>query len=273
MNAMKRASSSVARYARAIGMQHCRAPACMTRHRLSVRARSAQRKVGRLSGGYVRPARGARTPPGGSGLGLLRSGSLAGLLAAAGPDEVEGVAVLDEVCVDRDGEARIVQLDREIIAAFAGALRPGGADLRAADIDPMAGGVLAGPVGLGDDADALGLDAQGYDFALILVAGLLEGADACHVTSPLLFEPRDHRGLDGDLQAEGDRRRTRLRAGAQRRMAAVRLSWLARNGRSPGEESLTAAVAAQAIEAQPSFGQIKPSEATWVAPGPTALRK
>ena len=32
----------------------------------------------------------------------------------------------------------------------------------------------------------------------------------------------------------------------------------ARNGRSPGEESLTAAVAAQAIEAQPSFGQIKP---------------
>src|SRR6266540_3946744 len=56
-------------------------------------------------------------------------------------------------------------------------------------------------------------------------------------------------------------------------MGAVRLSWLARNGRSPGEESLTAAVAAQAIEAQPSFGQIKPSEATWVAPGPTALRK
>ena len=43
----------------------------------------------------------------------------------------------------------------------------------------------------------------------------------------------------------------------------MRLSCLARNGRSPGEESLTAAVAAQAIEAQPSFGQIKPSEAAW----------
>jgi hypothetical protein len=38
----------------------------------------------------------------------------------------------------------------------------------------------------------------------------------------------------------------------------VRLSCLARNGRSPGEESLTAAVAVQAIEAQPAFGQIKP---------------
>src|SRR5258708_23526407 len=36
-----------------------------------------------------------------------------------------------------------------------------------------------------------------------------------------------------------------LGAGAQRRMAAERLSWLARNGRSPGEESLTAAIAAR----------------------------
>src|SRR6516162_1231896 len=46
-------------------------------------------------------------------------------------------------------------------------------------------------------------------------------------------------------------------------MAAVRVSCLARNGQSPGEESLTAAVAAQAVEAQPSFGQIKPSEVAW----------
>jgi hypothetical protein len=51
---------------------------------------------------------------------------------------------------------------------------------------------------------------------------------------------RDHRGLDGDLQAEGDRRRTHLGAGAQRRMEAARLSCLARNGRSPGEEGLAA---------------------------------
>src|SRR5215471_3073770 len=182
-----------------------------------------------------RAARGP--PPGGSGRGLLQSGSLAVLLAAAGPDEVEGVAVLDEVGVDRDGEARIVQLDREIVAAFAGALRPGGSDLDAADVDPMAGGVLADPVGLGDDTDALGLDAQGYDVALKLVAGLLEGADACHVTFSFAVRARDHRGLDGDLQAEGDQRRTRLRAGAQRRMAAVRLSWLARGmGEAQGKK-------------------------------------
>jgi hypothetical protein len=93
----------------------------------------------------------------------------------------------------------------------------------------------------------------------------------CHFS--FAVRARDHRGLDGDLQAEGDRRRTRLRAGAKRRMAAERLSCLARNGRSPGEESLTGAVAAQAIEAQPSFGQIKPSEATWFARSDSTRRR
>jgi len=83
----------------------------------------------------------------------------------------------------------------------------------------------------------------------------------------LAFEPRDHRGLDGDLNAEGDRRRTRLgRSAAEdgggqdflapRGMGAPspRLS----RGGSPGEESLTSAIAVQAIEASPAFGQIKP---------------
>src|SRR6266478_4685932 len=73
-----------------------------------------------------------------------------------------------------------------------------------------------------------------------------------------LSRARDHRGLDGDRKAGGDRRRTRWRAGAERRMAPVRLCCLARNGLSPGEESRSGAVAAQAIKAQPSFGQIKP---------------
>ena len=45
----------------------------------------------------------------------------------------------------------------------------------------------------------------------------------------------------------------------------MRLSWLARNGRSPGEESRSDAVAAQAIEAQPSSGQISQGEAAWRA--------
>jgi hypothetical protein len=75
----------------------------------------------------------------------------------------------------------------------------------------------------------------------------------------LVARARDHRGLDGDLQAEGDRRRTRLRAVAQRRMAAVRLSCLPRGmGKAQGKKVESDAVASQAIEAQPSFGQIKP---------------
>src|SRR6516164_2831238 len=74
-----------------------------------------------------------------------------------------------------------------------------------------------------------------------------------------VFRARDHRGLDGDLQAEDDRRRTR-RARAQRRTPSQRLSCLARNGRSPGEESRCDGVASQTVEAQPVFGQIEPSQ-------------
>src|ERR1700676_2364286 len=133
------------------------------------------------------PARGRRAGRC-SGFGLV-----AVRLAAAGPDEGVAFAVLvvEEVGVDRGVEARVVQLDREIVAALVGALRPGGPDLGPADIDPMAGGVVVGPVGLGDDADALGLDAQGDDLALELAAGLLERTDVGHVTSPCWFRARD----------------------------------------------------------------------------------
>src|SRR6266481_9520943 len=184
--------------------------------------------------------------------GLLRAGrcrryrSVAVRPAAARPDQAEGLAafVIEEVGVDRRGEARIVELDREVIAALAGALRPGGADLGAADEDPVAWRVVAGPVGLRNNADAFGLDAEGDDLALELVAGLLEGTDGCHFVSPWLFEPATiaaSMAIDRP-QAIDD---APLGAGAQRRMAAEGLSWLARNGRSPGEESLAAAIAAR----------------------------
>src|SRR5216684_5137569 len=117
-------------------------------------------------------------------------------LAAAGPDEGVGLGaiVVEEVGVDWSVEARIVQLDREIIAALAGALRPGGPDLGATDIDPVARRDVAGLVCLGDDADALGLEAQGDDLALEFLAGFLERADVSHVTSPCCFRaPRPPR--------------------------------------------------------------------------------
>ena len=116
-------------------------------------------------------------------------------LRPAGPDEGEGLAVgvVEQVGVDRSGEARVVELDRKIVAAFIGALRPGGSDLGAADKDPMAGGVVVGPVGLGDDAHALRLDAQGSNLALEFLAGFLEGADVRHVISPWCSSPRPSR--------------------------------------------------------------------------------
>jgi hypothetical protein len=74
----------------------------------------------------------------------------------------------------------------------------------------------------------------------------------------LAVRARDHRGLDGDLQAEGDRRRTHVRAGAQRRMAVARLSWLREEWAKPRGRKSRRRHCDQAIEAQPSFGQIKP---------------
>src|SRR5258707_30565 len=173
--------------------------------------------------------------------GLLRAGrccrcrSVAVGPAAARPDQAEGLAafVIEEVGVDRRGEARIVELDREIVASLRGALRPGGTYFRSGHKDPVAWRVVAGPVGLRNDADAFGLDAQCDDLALELaVAGLLEGTDVCHFVSPWLFEPAtiaasmaiDRPQAIDDAPARG--------AGAQRRMAAERLSWLARNGRA-----------------------------------------
>src|SRR5215471_10285401 len=107
--------------------------------------------------------------------------------ALAGPRPEQGVAfpifVVEQVRVDRRVEGGIVELEREVIAALFRALRPGRPDLRSAHIDAVAGRVVVGPVSLGDDADALGLQAQGDDLALEIVADLLEGTDVGHVTS------------------------------------------------------------------------------------------
>src|SRR6266851_4331580 len=200
----------------------------------------------------------AKIPP-----GLLRAGrcrrcrSVAVGPASARPDQAEGLAafVIEEVGVDRRGEARIVELDRKVIAALAGALRPRGTDLCAADKHPVAWRVVAGSIGLRNDADAFGLDAKGDDLALELVAaGLLEGTDGCHLVSPWLFEPATiaaSMAIDRPQAIDA----APLGAAAQRRMAAAGLSCLARNGRSrgpracgvasPGEESLAAAIAAR----------------------------
>jgi hypothetical protein len=63
------------------------------------------------------------------------------------------------------------------------------------------------------------------------------------------FELCDHRSLNGNLRAEGDRRRTRSGWSAAEDGGSETFLTCARNGQSPGEESLTAAIAVQAVEA------------------------
>ncbi|MCK1406143.1 hypothetical protein [Bradyrhizobium sp. 76] len=61
-----------------------------------------------------------------------------------------------------------------------------------------------------------------------------------HITSLFfLFRARDHCGLDGDLKAGGDRRRTRLRSSAADDGGGKTCLAMAKSG----EESLTAAIA------------------------------
>ena len=69
-------------------------------------------------------------PPDASG-GASSVASFAAAAAGAGPDQAVALAVLvvEEVGEDRGGEAGIVELEPEIVAALAGALGPGGSDL------------------------------------------------------------------------------------------------------------------------------------------------
>src|SRR5258708_22750342 len=122
------------RFCRALAINR-RALACSLRSaksagpRILGPARSARydgRSEAREEGGRSGVCRACETPP-----GLLRAGrccrrrSIAVGPAAARPDQAEGLAafVIEEIGVDRRGEARIVELDREVIAALAGALR------------------------------------------------------------------------------------------------------------------------------------------------------
>src|SRR6202011_5192222 len=116
----------------------------------------------------------SEAPPGGPGGALGGVGLLAVLLAAARPDQGVALAIriIEQVGEDRCGEARIVELEGEIVPALVRLLRPGGPDLGAPDEHPVAGSAVVGPIGLGHDADTLGLHTQGHDVALVLVAGL-----------------------------------------------------------------------------------------------------
>ncbi len=130
--------------------------------------------------------------------------SLAIRLAAARPDQAVILAIVvgEEVCVDRGDEARIVELDREIVATFLALLAPGGTDFSAADEDPVGGCVFACLFALGDDAHILLLHAHGDDLALEAGGRGGEIADIGHDEVPFAcVRTCAHRSLDGWIRA------------------------------------------------------------------------
>lgn len=199
------------------------------------------------------------------GAGLLSVAVAAGV--GARPDEAEGLfaafdhRVVEEVGVDRRGEARVVEFEAQVVAAFGRAFGPGGADLGTANEDAVRGGVFVRGAVLGDDADGFRLHAQGDDFADVFAAGFLEGSDGGHVISPFwLVRARALRGLDGDHQDRGDPPTQPLWPAAPAEDGKAGLSCRARNGDplfggARGRKS-GRAVAAKAVEASADPGQI-----------------
>src|SRR6202171_4785484 len=110
--------------------------------------------------------------------GRRREGSIA---AWAGPDELEAFLAfhLNQGGVDRSREARVVQLDREVVAlGILGGLLPGRAQLNVAGEDAEVRTLFGGCL----DADQLGLgvESERADGAGEAVAVRGEGADGCH---------------------------------------------------------------------------------------------
>ena len=168
--------------------------------------------------------------------------------AGARPDQVEGLAVFvgEQAGEDRGGEAGIVELDREIVAAFLGGLLPAGADLGLGNEHSVRRGVFVLARFLGDDGDVLLLQAHRDDLAGVVgVAGLLEGADICHDTSPCVGRtPRSFAasmaGFRQGIAPLHPQGRNAVKDGADRGFLP-REEWAER----PGEESPGCPVAAR----------------------------
>src|SRR5271170_735249 len=100
-----------------------------------------------------------RKPRPETGRGQGAGGALLAVLSRPRPEQREAFTALivEQVRVDWCIEGGVVELEREVVATFLGALRPGGPDLCPAHVNAMAGSVVVGAVGLCDDADAFGL--------------------------------------------------------------------------------------------------------------------
>jgi hypothetical protein len=205
-----------------------------------------------------------KKPPGSLRAGCVAWRSSVALAAiGTGPDEAAGLGAFgaDEVGEDRRVEARVVELDREVVAALGRALRPPRAYPHLLDIDAVARRVFVGPAH-GNDADVLGTETEGKDIAQVLaVANALEGTDGSHVVSPWLSEPATI-AVSMAIKRPQAVDDAPVRAGAQRRMAGERLSCLREEWAKPRGRKSQRRHCGKAIEAQPSCGQIASSMRT-----------
>jgi hypothetical protein len=120
------------------------------------------------------------------------------------------------------------------------------------DVDAVARRIFVGPAH-GNDADVLGTEAEGKDIAQVLaVANALEGTDGSHVVSPWLSEPATI-AVSMAIKSPQAIDDAPVRAGAQRRMAAQRLSCLREEWAKPRGRKSWRRHCGKAIEAQPSL--------------------
>ena len=118
----------------------------------------------------------------------------ASIPVGARPDQLVAVLAFDlgERCVDRGGEARIVQLDREIVAILLGALLPGRTELDVTGVDTEVRALVGGVLDAGDAS--LDVEGEGADRAVEAVFGGGECTDGCHFHVPFVgFGPRPSR--------------------------------------------------------------------------------
>src|SRR5688572_29050520 len=121
-------------------------------------------------------ARLGRTPP---LCGVL--GWLALVPVRPGPDEVQACLTvhLGQCGVDWSGKARVIQLDREVVAvALVGALLPCRTELNIACIDAVVRALVGGVVNAGNAG--LDVECEGADRAGKAVFGGGEDADGSH---------------------------------------------------------------------------------------------
>jgi hypothetical protein len=95
-------------------------------------------------------AHGAVYPAVGSARLRGRHGSVTVLLGTPRTDQGVSltIRIIEQVGEDGRGEARVVELEGEIVAALLRLLRPGSPDLSTPDEDPVAGDIVGGLTGL-----------------------------------------------------------------------------------------------------------------------------